>query len=400
MQATGFLLAPLLLALPQAAGAQDCNGNGVLDSQDIASGTSLDCNGNGIPDECDVDQLALFHDFDGGGLPPGITMTTTGLWHITKECRPAGTCSSERFMYFGIEDTGIPSFPHCNYQTNSAVMGQFAYHDVPIPSDPSAAVLTFCHAWQAESDCGHDFLTVEIDNQIVDEPCFDGWELDWTTRTVDLSAWAGQTVKIKFRFETDDALFNHFYGWAIDNVQVGRPGTPGILNCNGNLVPDSCEIAAGTIPDFNGNGLHDGCEPRLGAPFCSANPNSTGAAASIFALGSTTIADNELWLVTTNLPHHQFGYYLMSMGQNFVPLFAGSQGNLCLGAPILRFSHQPGGVLNTGSLGAVGYPVDMTSLPQGVQFMTLDTWNFQLWFRDVNPSSTSNTSDGVSVTFF
>ena len=33
--------------------ANDCNENGVLDSCDIASGTSPDLNGNGIPDECD-----------------------------------------------------------------------------------------------------------------------------------------------------------------------------------------------------------------------------------------------------------------------------------------------------------------------------------------------------------
>jgi N-acetylneuraminic acid mutarotase len=33
--------------------AQDCNGNGVPDECDIASGTSTDLNGNGIPDECE-----------------------------------------------------------------------------------------------------------------------------------------------------------------------------------------------------------------------------------------------------------------------------------------------------------------------------------------------------------
>ena len=32
----------------------DCNGNGTLDSCDIALGISLDCNENGVPDECDI----------------------------------------------------------------------------------------------------------------------------------------------------------------------------------------------------------------------------------------------------------------------------------------------------------------------------------------------------------
>ena len=33
--------------------AADCNGNGIPDECDIASGTSLDTNMNGVPDECD-----------------------------------------------------------------------------------------------------------------------------------------------------------------------------------------------------------------------------------------------------------------------------------------------------------------------------------------------------------
>jgi len=44
-------------------GPWDCNGNGVDDAADIASGTSLDCNANGVPDECEYRA-----DMDGDGL--------------------------------------------------------------------------------------------------------------------------------------------------------------------------------------------------------------------------------------------------------------------------------------------------------------------------------------------
>jgi hypothetical protein len=37
-----------------ASDGPDCNQNGILDSADIAGGTSQDCNGNDVPDECDV----------------------------------------------------------------------------------------------------------------------------------------------------------------------------------------------------------------------------------------------------------------------------------------------------------------------------------------------------------
>jgi subtilisin-like proprotein convertase family protein len=46
----------------------DCNDNGVIDTDDIAKGTSLDCNGNSIPDECDVD-------CDENGIPDECDIT-------------------------------------------------------------------------------------------------------------------------------------------------------------------------------------------------------------------------------------------------------------------------------------------------------------------------------------
>jgi hypothetical protein len=51
----------------------DCNGNGVPDSEDIATGTSLDLNSNGIPDECEaITTVSLNTGFDdrAGGLAP------------------------------------------------------------------------------------------------------------------------------------------------------------------------------------------------------------------------------------------------------------------------------------------------------------------------------------------
>jgi formylglycine-generating enzyme required for sulfatase activity len=46
-------------------GTGDCDGNGVLDSCDLASGALADCDGNGIPDVCDT----ISADCDGDGIP-------------------------------------------------------------------------------------------------------------------------------------------------------------------------------------------------------------------------------------------------------------------------------------------------------------------------------------------
>jgi hypothetical protein len=87
---------------------------------------------------------------------------------------------------------------------------------------------------------------------------------------------------------------------------------------------------------------------------------------------------------------------LLSSTQGFVGLFAGSQGNLCLGGSILRFSAN---VLNSGSAGSVSFSPDLTSMPQGTVIAPGSQWNFQFWFRDSNPSTTSNTSNGLAVNF-
>ena len=43
----------VVAGLADCAYAQDCNGNGIPDQEDIANGTSADCNDNGVPDECE-----------------------------------------------------------------------------------------------------------------------------------------------------------------------------------------------------------------------------------------------------------------------------------------------------------------------------------------------------------
>tara|TARA_B100001059_G_scaffold173662_1_gene173873 strand:+ start:5965 stop:8757 length:2793 start_codon:yes stop_codon:yes gene_type:complete len=50
----------------QCQSFDDCNGNGVGDSCEIAEGGVSDCNANGVPDACDIDQGA--EDLDGDGV--------------------------------------------------------------------------------------------------------------------------------------------------------------------------------------------------------------------------------------------------------------------------------------------------------------------------------------------
>jgi hypothetical protein len=138
---------------------------------------------------------------------------------------------------------------------------------------------------------------------------------------------------------------------------------------------------------------------RLGdgpTSYCATTANSSGQSALISFSGSLLLANDNVTLSATSLPAHQFGYFLMSRTQGFAPQFGGSQGILCLGAPIIRFA---GNVLNSGASGQFMLALDLANLPQGTVFAPGERWNFQAWFRDQNPMNTSNTTNGMELPF-
>jgi len=83
-----------------------------------------------------------------------------------------------------------------------------------------------------------------------------------------------------------------------------------------------------------------------------------------------------------------------------VPGVGGSQGTLCVGPSVGRVVG--GVVFQAGPTGTVSVAADLGALPTpagAVSVQPGETWNFQAWFRDANPSQTSNMTDAVSVTF-
>ncbi|MEM8710503.1 MAG: lectin-like protein, partial [Planctomycetota bacterium] len=250
-------------------------------------------------------------------------------------------------------------------------------------------------------------------------------ENDWYTSTfaVPLGAsrapWIGYSdAQVEGLFTWSSAEPASFESWAVgepDNGQgadwavLGPDGTwadepqtparPGIVevegaDCDLNGLPDRYEMALLPDLDINGDGVLDAC---VSASYCTATPNSSGLPARVVAAGSPLLSDNSLTLRALNLPAHQLGYFLMSQSQGFVPGFGGSSGNLCLGGQIQRLSNplQGGRVLQASASGEAIFTLDLEVLAVSVGVAAGDTWNFQLWFRDV---MTSNTTNGVSVT--
>jgi len=70
--------------------------------------------------------------------------------------------------------------------------------------------------WRSSSDaCGFATGT----------PTFSDRNLTWTRYNADLSAWAGQTVEIRWQFSTDEAATEE--GWYVDDIEVTHARLPG-----------------------------------------------------------------------------------------------------------------------------------------------------------------------------
>ncbi len=103
-------------------------------------------------------------------------------------------------------------------------------------SGVSSATLTYYTWYDIEEDYDYGYVEVSTDGgqtfTILDTPSctssnpsgnnfgcgYSGQSSDWIEESVDLSAYAGQTVLVRFEYITDDAVNNN--GWLVDDISV------------------------------------------------------------------------------------------------------------------------------------------------------------------------------------
>jgi hypothetical protein len=140
----------------------------------------------------------------------------------------------------------------------------------------------------------------------------------------------------------------------------------------------------------------------IGARYCApSHINSTGKSGLIDAIGSNVVSLNDVVLSATHLPSQAFGMFLASRTTASTPNPGGSAGVLCLGGSIGRYVG-PGQIQNSGITGAFALRIDLGQVPTPTGALGVTpgvTWSFQAWFRDANPTVTSDFTDAVSITF-
>lgn len=239
----------------------DCNDNFMVDICEIAAGVSPDCNLNNIPDECELTAvfIMLFEDFEGAFPPPG--WSANGLWHGTGACPQSAVCAPNqlKWAYYGVDG-------NCTFNVGGGTAGALTAPPIEIPPEATKVTLNYCSAYAGESGDSNggagefDWAWVAVNGAEEDDVSLDGDFANWQTRTVDLSGYVGQTITMAFHFDSIDGSFNNELGWEVDFVELVVEVAGG-LDCNGNQIPDECDIAIGGISrDCNQNKVPDECE--------------------------------------------------------------------------------------------------------------------------------------------
>ncbi len=155
----------------------------------------------------------FYEDFENGN-----PWNTSGLWHLTQDSDQYGDSSSgSKAMWYGQDSTG-------NYDTGSHTTGILTSPTIDL-NGVSGATLSFEHWFKTEDHEGeYDWCKVTVNgDQVYYRDTSDdnvGSENNFVKETIDISGYAGQTIQVKFIFDSVDDYDNDYRGWYIDDVTV------------------------------------------------------------------------------------------------------------------------------------------------------------------------------------
>ncbi|MEM9380295.1 MAG: S8 family serine peptidase [Planctomycetota bacterium] len=297
---------------------------------------------------------------------------STGIWEFGD---PIGTAAQP-------EDDHTPGGVNCFFTGNGTIGGSIGQNDV---DDGSTTLLSpvmdlslypdpliSYHRWYVNdgNSTVNDRFVVDISDDggatwtNVETLGPNNVPSGWNRFSFRVRDFAAPTTTVQLRFIASDLGGGSIVEAAVDDVEVF----------------DQC---AGSVCGY--------------ANYCQSSPNSTGVAATISAVGSTSIGANDLVLVASSCPPGSFGVFAYSPDRISQPL---GNGTLCLGAQTIGAPIRLGPTTTDLLGGAVlAFDNQAPPVPAG-QVMAGDTWNFQFLYRDVPAGGAFfNLTDAISVTF-
>lgn len=185
---------------------------------------------------------------DGSGNLEGFTIDNTGaatpgLWHLSTGRGEQTGHSADDSLYFG-KGEGVMGGGNYNVGHTAGRVTSAAIDLTGL----ATAELTFNYFLNVEPGTTSDLPRVKLvqkdgsaqtiaakANGLQSVPSS---TLTWSTATIDLTAYVGNTVQIQFEFDTVDNQFNNLEGWYIDDVVVRgvANGTHRVTISNGDTL--------------------------------------------------------------------------------------------------------------------------------------------------------------------
>ncbi len=177
-------------------------------------------NGSGVSNvvtEQTKPAITIFEDDMESGVN-GWTVSNGALWHQSTR----RNTSPSNSWYYGQESTGT-------YNTGGTNSGSLTSPAIDL-TNADSPVFTFRTFLVTENNSNYDKATVSISTnggtsftQIWTKTTTNNV---FSTESIDLSSYEGQTILIRFHFDTVDAIQNDHEGWYVDDVAINGTGVP------------------------------------------------------------------------------------------------------------------------------------------------------------------------------
>jgi len=150
--------------------------------------------------------------------------TATGLWHVATGADPCPNAhSGSASWYYGDAS--------CDFETGGTNSGSLTSQTIAIPGASGIAQLSFWYYYETEStgtSWDRRYVRISVDGgPYTNLTQLSGDTMNaWHQKTIDLTAYAGHNVNIRFFFDTIDNVANNYKGWYIDDVLVYTATVP------------------------------------------------------------------------------------------------------------------------------------------------------------------------------
>lgn len=261
---------------------EDCNSNATPDTCDLQDGTSQDCNRNGIPDECELgDEITTISakyspfdidhppaEFSFGRLPRAkgkVRLDFIGSGYY-------GTAYTHRIdVYLNNSSLGNVRIrtgqSPCGSGMKSLVLDSNRFNQL-IQNGERPAAFRLVPGEEITPRCESSYIQMGI-SYLTPNPSQD---CNGNDVPDECDVASGTSNDCNSNGVPDECDIRNGTSQDCNRNSIPDECDVAILDCNDNGEPDDCDISSGVSTDCNGNGIPDECDIASGtSPDCNAN---------------------------------------------------------------------------------------------------------------------------------